>query len=1475
MSYVKNYDVGSIRLDAPRTDFIYELPLLSFGDVQHTIGLSLVFNSRFATSNPFYMANGYKLNMQKRLIMSNNVPLSYEDGYGRIVNLILSSGRYVFDDDTQRVLRRFQTNGTYSFTLEYPDYSYEEYDHQGRIISATDKYGVTYLSFAYYLGKLSSITYRSNKIINFVYGSMGALNSITYSYNGSAVCTTNIAYNGSAHAIVTHYSGVKYYVAYSGGSFYAYSTDGGATYSDSYSHRLDCTKTNASVVIQKKIGSKVIDGTQYDFLKLSSDNKIAIMDVTDFHGVKTRMHFSDEYPVYSYEMSDNMFISENGNTHPTYFGKINYHVKDQMAGTQGYTDGVRMTYIVNDYEPGYDMYISDQDPGQPIMLSGWIKSVDNVEDCGIIIYDAGEESGTIYIGPLVENSWVYFTVPIPELRNSNGQIRPYASIFAGPTVTTDRVEMADFRLIYNDESEHAITVEDVFIDSALQSFTINKDLEFYFDTESEDNKLNLTDDYITANDILRYQINKARGTNTNEVYLCDCRKILLNSGTLKVKLDESLVPVLSLSVGKKQQHGSQKCYLTQNTVSVGNNLLTTSSYKNGVKVGERICDTSLDVVKTTSDGVTTIYQYLSDSLERGTGLVTKKTIGGSIITSAVYNLDEFKLVSTTDEFGTITLYTTDAIWGVVTGSELIDGTVVTDQYDGDNSTILKRTFDTDSDGIKTHSFSYTNGNLSGLSLNDTSYYSFDYSYGSLSGVSKFSSIVEQHALSNSDKTLSSFYPSQSSALYSVVSHTDNYGRLTEVEGVVENTYDIAPMYINGAYCTAGADNSSGKLATSTDKTNNNVTKYAYDNDKISKIGVFNSSGTKLSEEEFNYDAAGRSTGGTFTYGDKSVSRNIIYIKNASEPDADNKLRSVSYKVNGTTKLQSTLQYDSLSRLCGSNITLDNQTYYFTKGIIYDKTRVSTLSNNFRGQSIGQNNYEYDLHGRITKDTYSSYYVTSNSTDYIYDGFGQLVRENNKALDKTFVYSYNGIGNIANVKTYAYTTGAVSGTPVITSYTYDGTQVDRLASFGGKAITYDANGCVNTYDDWTYTWTKGRLTKRVRGTRLSGIDTYTYTYDAYGRRTSKTYRFTKGTQALAAYMTSSSTNYTYDASGRLIREQYTEIFNDLSSNSREIIYLYDENGVIGVMYSYNGSTSAAYFYRRNLQGDVTAIYNREGNRVGEYAYDAWGNCTILSGASNDLVSNNPIRYRGYYFDAESGVYFLNARYYTPQWRRFISPDSTDYLDPESVNGLNLYAYCGNDPVNYADPSGHAWETVFDVGFALWSLYDYYNDPSLENLGWFALDIIALFVPFLPGGSKVVTKIDEIADISKFMSKYDEVIALGQSMNTRVIPYADEIGAAVYGGLTNFKGLEKTYGTVFATFIGYSDNMAFIIKESLKGAKFIDIGFDATRTLNGLKGMELFTEIASRVTIYSERFFSQLFRIKNVFRYFRYRIFRGEY
>ena len=130
-------------------------------------------------------------------------------------------------------------------------------------------------------------------------------------------------------------------------------------------------------------------------------------------------------------------------------------------------------------------------------------------------------------------------------------------------------------------------------------------------------------------------------------------------------------------------------------------------------------------------------------------------------------------------------------------------------------------------------------------------------------------------------------------------------------------------------------------------------------------------------------------------------------------------------------------------------------------------------------------------------------------------------------------------------------------------------------------------------------------------------------------------------------------------------------------------------------------TASYLYRKNLFGDVTEIYNEAGTLVGKYSYTAFGVCTVELDTSG-IATKNPIRYRSYYYDDETELYYLKSRYYDPEVGRFITIDDISYLDPGSINGLNLYAYCGNNPVMNVDPSGHFAIITFLLSLAIGSL-----------------------------------------------------------------------------------------------------------------------------------------------------------------------------
>ncbi len=337
---------------------------------------------------------------------------------------------------------------------------------------------------------------------------------------------------------------------------------------------------------------------------------------------------------------------------------------------------------------------------------------------------------------------------------------------------------------------------------------------------------------------------------------------------------------------------------------------------------------------------------------------------------------------------------------------------------------------------------------------------------------------------------------------------------------------------------------------------------------------------------------------------------------------------------------------------------------------------------------------YDSLSRITSETDSK--VSDYGNTYVYDAYGQLVRENNKRLNKTILYTYDNIGNIIRVQGYDYTTDdEVSGTPIENVFVYGESMPDKLTSFNGKNITYDANGRVSTYDGWTYAWERDKLKSIEKPNATDEFPPkYTFTYNAYGERTEKQYIHVESLPPQTDYLTNSTTTYKYDLCGRLIRETRSLQYSNTASVTKELTYLYDNLEIVGLIYT-DANGASTYYYDKNVSGDIIAILDSSGTSVVKYKYDAYGNCEYYDSVAADLAETNPIRYRSYYYDADTGLYYLQARYYNPEWRRFISPDSTDYLDSENPTGLNLYAYCGNDSINYADPSGHApkwWQSI---------------------------------------------------------------------------------------------------------------------------------------------------------------------------------------
>ena len=475
-------------------------------------------------------------------------------------------------------------------------------------------------------------------------------------------------------------------------------------------------------------------------------------------------------------------------------------------------------------------------------------------------------------------------------------------------------------------------------------------------------------------------------------------------------------------------------------------------------------------------------------------------------------------------------------------------------------------------------------------------------------------------------------------------------------------------------------NAMGQVAAHIDRTNGTRYEYTYDADGRLLLSTMcdKDTGETVYLRKLSYDDKGRVT---------AIDR---YYPTSSAHSAETTAYTYDEAGNLATLTQGgaaqrfTYTYDEYGRLAEYN-TYDAAS----------NTRLQATELEYQGQTgrviatyiddesgWGGEDFVYDAVGNITERCFYLYDESYYLFNYTYDEKAQLVREDVLYNDDpshessvTYVYTYDNAGNRTSVVKYAYTEpDQTPMAPLSTdTYTYTG---NLLVSVNGVSVTYDAIGNPLSYNGAAFTWQGRRMMQYTKGN-----DTVSYTYNADGIRTSKTVNGIKheyvldGTQILCERI--------YSANGQYVAE--------------ELRYYYDGQGKPSAIkhLTFNSSGTETgntlYYLGTTLAGDVCHIYDENGTVLATYIYDAWGNVTEtveLVPGGTEIANLNPLRYRGYYFDTETGLYYVSSRYYDSEIGRWINADN-QLSTGSDLTGMNLFAYCGNNPVNRIDPTGEAW------------------------------------------------------------------------------------------------------------------------------------------------------------------------------------------
>ncbi|MDE6019825.1 MAG: hypothetical protein K2H01_02345, partial [Ruminococcus sp.] len=661
----------------------------------------------------------------------------------------------------------------------------------------------------------------------------------------------------------------------------------------------------------------------------------------------------------------------------------------------------------------------------------------------------------------------------------------------------------------------------------------------------------------------------------------------------------------------------------------------------------------------------------------------------SINMERTYSADGNYLASTKNENGNTVLYDYNINNGILKSQTNAEGNKTNYTYNtrGELTKVETPVSNlTKGEKIST-SYGYTFGNLTSIAHNDFAYY---IEYDKWNNIERVSS-----------NALSALFDSCSVAAYEYNTGGD-HSQLLKITygngGTVDYTYDEYGRVIGISY-DGGVTNTFeytydtlGNIISMVDNDTNRTVYYGDDNTAVytEQYGLIYYAGTDGNGKEFEYSGAAlyrteQDLNGTkISAGELETYLNSVTDKFGRTSEKSIELRSIdSENENGYTRITTNYAY-------GSNNSNENA----GKGNV--KTISSTVTFNGESKSEYVLSYAYDKNGNITHEYAGSGEGRQLRYRYTYDEAEQLVRVDDAVQNKTYVYAYDKGGNRESEKTYSFTTGDTLGEVLetkISEYKYL-VWKDRLSSFNGKTVQYNSAGNLTSYDGKTFTW-EGRNLKEIA---LADGSKTQFEYDANGLRTQK--RQYREDGKLDYYV-----DYIWE-DGKL-QSQYITIvvyttYNGVTT-AQEVgpftsKVIYDASGLPqGFMIN----DASQFAFVRNLQGDVIAVVDQNGETVMEYSYDPWGNIEYhLSetfGTEQDAMLFTalcPLTYRGYNYDFTTGLYYLQSRYYNPEWGRFINCDDTNILlaTQGETHNANLFAYCDNNPVNKMDSKGYSSRAI---------------------------------------------------------------------------------------------------------------------------------------------------------------------------------------